>query len=71
LVTDFTEFKYGQSKNAYLSAIRDLYDGSVISYVLGHSKNNHLVFNTLDPAIAQLDKEHPLIHSDKWVPVHL
>ncbi|CAM3892383.1 IS3 family transposase [Lederbergia lenta] len=26
-VTDVTEFKYGQSKKAYLSAIRDLYDG--------------------------------------------
>jgi transposase InsO family protein len=32
-VTDVTKFKYGQSKKAYLSAIRDLYDGSIISYV--------------------------------------
>jgi putative transposase len=39
-VTDVTEFKYGQSKKTYLSAIRDLYDGSIISYVLGHSNNN-------------------------------
>jgi putative transposase len=64
-VTDVTEFKYGQSKKAYLSAIRDLYDGSIISYVLGHSNNNRLVFKTLDQAIALLDKEHPLIHSDR------
>ena len=30
-VTDVTEFKYGLSKKAYLSAIRDLYDGSIVS----------------------------------------
>ncbi|WP_235425207.1 IS3 family transposase, partial [Heyndrickxia ginsengihumi] len=64
-VTDVTEFKYGQSKKAYLSAIRDLYDGSIVSYVLGHSNNNQLVFKTLDQAIVLLDGEHPLIHSDR------
>ena len=37
-------------KKAYLSAIRDLYDGSIVSYVLGHSNNNKLVFDTLDQA---------------------
>ena len=30
-VTDVTEFKYGLSKKAYLSAILDLYDGSIVS----------------------------------------
>jgi putative transposase len=64
-VTDVTEFKYGQSKKAYLSAIRDLYDGSIISYVLGHSNNNRLVFKTLDQATVLLGGEHPLIHSDR------
>lgn len=64
-VTDVTEFKYGESKKAYLSAIRDLYDGSIISYVLGHSNNNQLVFKTLDQATALLTGEHPLIHSDR------
>lgn len=61
-VTDVTEFKYGLSKKAYLS---DLYDGSIISYVLGHSNNNQLVFKTLDQAIVRLHQEHPLIHSDR------
>ncbi|MYL53401.1 hypothetical protein GLW08_08620 [Pontibacillus yanchengensis] len=51
-VKDVTEFKYGPSKKAYLSAIRDLYDGSIVSYVLGHSNNNQLVFETLDYAIS-------------------
>ncbi|WP_110114978.1 IS3 family transposase [Bacillus sp. CGMCC 1.16541] len=64
-VTDVTEFKYGQSKKAYLSAIRDLYDGSIISYVLGHSNNNQLVFKTLDQATVLLNGERPLIHSDR------
>src|SRR5699024_1972350 len=64
-VTDVTEFKYGSSKKAYLSAILDLYDGSIISYVLGPSNNNALVFNTLEDAMNQLDGEHPLIHSDR------
>ena len=64
-VTDVTEFKYGSSRKAYLSAILDLYDGSIISYVLGHSNNNQLVFETLDEAIGQLNGEHPLIHSDR------
>jgi len=54
-VTDVTEFKYGSSKKAYLSAILDLYDGSIVSYVLGHSNNNNLVFKTLDQAIEQVD----------------
>ncbi|MCM3741272.1 IS3 family transposase [Oceanobacillus luteolus] len=63
-VTDVTEFKYG-SRKAYLNAILDLHDGSIISYVLGHSNNNKLVFQTLDEAIGQLDGEHPLIHSDR------
>jgi putative transposase len=64
-VTDVTEFKYGSSKKAYLSAILDLYDGSIVSYVLGHSNNNYLVFKTLDQAIELLNGDHPLIHSDR------
>lgn len=64
-VTDVTEFKYGSSKKAYLSAILDLYDGSIVSYVLGHSNNNNLVFKTFDQAIELLDWDSPLLHSDR------
>lgn len=64
-VTDVTEFKYGSSNKAYLSAILDLYDGSIVSYVLGHSNNNQLVFKTIDEAIALSPGDHPLIHSDR------
>ncbi|CRK82045.1 Transposase IS3/IS911 [Neobacillus massiliamazoniensis] len=64
-VTDVTELKYGASKKAYLSAILDLYDGSIVSYVMRHSNNNELVFKTLDQAITALIDEQPLIHSDR------
>ena len=64
--TDVTEFKYGNRKKAYLSAIIDLYDGSIVSYVLGHSNNNPLVFDTMKIALPGLQKgDKPLVHSDR------
>ena len=64
--TDVTEFKYGNGKKAYLSAIIDLYDKSIVSYVLSHSNNNKLVFKTIRPAIRQLSKDKfPILHSDR------
>lgn len=66
--TDVTEFKYGNGKKAYLSAVIDLYDKSIVSYVLGHSNNNDLVFKTVKPAIGKLSiDESPLLHSDRGV----
>nr|WP_245799123.1 IS3 family transposase [Virgibacillus siamensis] len=64
-VTDVTEFKYGQGSKAYLSAIRDLYDGSIISYVLSRSNNNPLVFETFDKAVKAEPKAKPILHSDR------
>ena len=43
-LTDVTEFKLTNGSKAYLSAILDLGDNSIISYVLGKSNNNKLVF---------------------------
>lgn len=34
--TYVTFLKYGFSWKAYLSAIKDLYDGSIVAYVVGH-----------------------------------
>ena len=63
--TDVTEFKYGNGKKAYLSVIID-YDKSIVSYVLGHSNNNALVFKTVRPAIEQLSSDaFSLLHSDR------
>ncbi len=64
-LTYVTEFKYGNSKKAYLSAILDLHDKSIVGYVLGHSNNNDLVFKTLDIALEASPGASPMIHSDR------
>ncbi|MDP4097390.1 IS3 family transposase [Paenibacillus sp. P96] len=64
-VTDVTEFKYGNGKKAYLSAIKDLHDKSIVAYVLGHSNNNALVFKTLELALKAAPESRPLLHSDR------
>ncbi|WP_411675477.1 IS3 family transposase [Bacillus sp. S3] len=64
-LTDVTEMKYGSSQKAYLSAILDLYDGSIVSYMIGTSNNNPLVFKTLDLALKANPNATPLLHSDR------
>lgn len=64
-LTDVTEFKYSVDEKAYLSAILDLGDKRIVSYVLGHFNNNQLVFETFDRAVKENPKAHPLFHSDR------
>jgi putative transposase len=64
-VTDVTEMKYGKGQKAYLSAILDLHDKSIVAYVLDYSNNNHLVFTTLDLALKAAPGTSPMIHSDR------
>lgn len=64
-LTDVTEFKYGNSQKAYLSAILDLHDKSIVAYVLAHSNNNPLVFQTLNLAMRAAPGSSPLLHSDR------
>ena len=64
-LTYVTEFKLTNGTKAYLSAIIDLYDNSIVSYVVGHSNNNNkLVFDTLDIAVANNPTAKPIFHSD-------
>lgn len=63
--TDVTEVKYGYGLKAYLSAIIDLKDKRIVAYVLGHSNNNPLVFETIDKAISSNPGVKPLLHSDR------
>lgn len=63
-LTDVTEMKYG-SNRAYLSAILDLGDKSIVSFVIGHSNNNALVFETFDIAHKQHCTVKPIFHSDR------
>lgn len=55
---------YTQNKT-YLSAILAIGDNSIISYVIGKSNNNKLVFDTLDKAIEANPTATPLFHSDR------
>jgi len=64
-LTDVTEMKYSLGSKAYLSAILDLSDKSIVSFVLGHSNNNELVFKTFDIAHETYPDAKPLFHSDR------
>jgi transposase InsO family protein len=64
-LTDVTEMKYGLGGKAYLSAILDLSDKSIVSFVLGHSNNNDLVFKTFDIAHSEHIDVKPIFHSDR------
>lgn len=64
--TDVTEMKYGsEGKKAYLSAILDLKVRDIVSFAIGKSNNNQLVFETFDLAVQKYPDAHPLFHSDR------
>ena len=64
--TDVTEMKYGSAgEKAYLSAILDLKGRDIVSFAIGKSNNNQLVFETFDLAIQKYPDAHPLFHSDR------
>lgn len=67
-VTDVTEFKWYDGPvchKLYLSAILDLYDRSVVSFVLSRRNDNRLVFQTFDKAMANNPNAKPTFHSDR------
>ena len=67
-LTDVTEFKYYIGiavHKIYLSAILDLFDRRIVSFVIRDSNNNSLVFDTFDEAIASNPGATPLCHSDR------
>lgn len=64
--TDVTEFKVvGSKKKLYLSAIIDLYDRSVVSYVISTRNDNNIVFETYEKAIKKNPGATPILHSDR------
>ena len=68
MATDVTEFHHyvGLEKhNVYLSAILDLYDRRIVSYVIGDSNDNDLVFRTFYATIKTNPDAHLLFHSDR------
>lgn len=67
-LTDVTEFKWYEGitvHKLYLSAILDLYDRRIVSYVLSERNDNPLVYKTFDKAVQANPDAHPLFHSDR------
>lgn len=67
-LTDVTEFKWHDGSivhKLYLSAILDLYDRRIVSFVISECNDNLLVFRTLDKALKVNTGAHPLFHSDR------
>lgn len=67
-LTDVTEFKWYEGvavHKIYLSAILDLYDRRIVSYVIGDRNDNPIVFNTFKAAVKANPDAHPLFHSDR------
>lgn len=67
-LTDVTEFKWYEGikvHKVYLSAILDLYDRRIVSFVIGERNDNSLVFKNFDRAVKANPNAHPLLHSDR------
>lgn len=67
-VTDVTEFRWYEGieiHKVYLSAILDLCDKGIVSYVLRDSNDNKLVFDTFDLAVERNPDARPVFHSDR------
>lgn len=67
-LTDVTEFKWYEGAEVhkpYLSAILDLYDRRIVSYVISDRNDNAIVFDTFKAAVKANPDAHPLFHSDR------
>lgn len=64
-LTDITEMKYGKAEKAYLSAILDLTDRSIVSFCMSKTNNLALVRETIDQAHKCYPDAKPLLHSDR------
>lgn len=63
--TDVTELKYGSGQKEYLSAIVDLWDKSIVAYILSARNDNALVMETVKKAFKVNTDAQPLIHIDR------
>ena len=66
-LTDVTEFKWFDGlavHKIYLSAILDLYDRRIVSYVISDKNDNPLVFKTFDKAVRKNPEAQPLFHKE-------
>lgn len=66
-VTDVTYLKYGENEEhkAYLSAVKDLHNREIISWVVSKTNDNPLVMKTIKAAIEANPGVTPILHSDR------
>jgi transposase InsO family protein len=69
-LTDVSEFKYytgieNTVHKIYLSAILDLYDRRIVTFMISNHNDNPLVMNTFDKAVELEPDAHPMFHSDR------
>ena len=67
-LTDVTEFRWYEGierHKIYLSAILDLCDRRIVSFVIRDGNDNRLVYDTFDAAVSANPNAHPLFHSDR------
>ena len=67
-LTDVTEFRWYEGierHKIYLSAILDLCDRRIVSFVIRDRNDTPLVYDTFDAAVAANPDAHPLFHSDR------
>ena len=64
-MTEFKWFERIEVHKLYLSAILDLCDRRIVSYVLSERNDNSLVYKTFDKAVKANPNAHPLYHSDR------
>lgn len=65
LLTDVTEFKYGDHSKAYLSAILDYGNNKIVAYKLSKHNNNELVSDTFMQIKESIRPTKTLVHSDR------
>lgn len=65
LLTDVTEFKYGQASKAYLSAILDYGENKIIAFKVSKKNNNALVRDTVQQIADDIVPNQTLLHSDR------
>lgn len=63
--TDVSYLFYGNHQKAYISAIIDRYDMSIVSYMISKKNDNKLVMDTIKAAYKENPNITPIIHSDR------
>lgn len=68
VLTDITEFKYGNNKKIYMCVILDLYDRSILSYSLSKKADTKLVLEVLQNRFNKRVGHKRILHTDRGSP---